>query len=113
MQCGYNYKEIYLLFKKYAKKIKYVDTKNILKLIYGILIKRKIIINGLNSGEIIENLINEYCEKKHIKNIKEIKMPLIITSVDLHTGKIYFFLGFKGVYGIAEIGSWYYYKNFI
>lgn len=91
MQCGYNYKEIYLLFKKYAKKIKYVDTKNILKLIYGILIKRKIIINGLNSGEIIEEIINEAAMQKNIKKINDIKMPLLIPSVDIHSGKIYFF----------------------
>ena len=91
MQCGYNYKEIYLLFKKYAKKIKYVDTKNILKLIYGILIKRKIIINGLNSGEIIEEIINEAAMQKNIKKINDIKMPLLIPSVDMYSGKIYFF----------------------
>ena len=91
MQCGFNYKEIYLLFKKYAKKIKCVDTKNILKLIYGILIKRKIIINGLNSGEIIEEIINEAARQKNIKKINDIKMPLLIPSVDIHSGKIYFF----------------------
>lgn len=91
MQCGYNYKEIYLLFKKYAKKIKYVDTKNILKLIYGILIKRKIIINGLNSGEIIEEIINEAAMQKNIKKINDIKMQLLIPCVDVHSGKMYFF----------------------
>ena len=91
MQCGYNYKEIYLLFKKYAKKIKYVDTKNILKLIYGILIKRKIIINGLNSGEIIEEIFNEVSSKQNIKKIKDIKMPLLITSVNIYNGKVYCF----------------------
>ena len=89
MQCGYNYKEIYLLFKKYAKKIKYADTKNILKLIYGILIKRKIIINGLNSGEIIEEIINEAAMQKNIKKINDIRIPLLIPSVDIHSGKIY------------------------
>ena len=88
---GYDYKNIYLLFKKYSKKIKYMDGKNILKLIYGILIKRKIIINGLNSGEIIEEIINEAASKKDIQKISDIKMPLIIPSVDVHRGKIYFF----------------------
>ena len=91
MQCGYNYEEIYLLFKKYAKKIKYVDAKNIFKLIYGILIKRKIIINGLNSGKIIEEIINEAALEKNIKKINDIKMPLLIPCVDVHNGKIYFF----------------------
>lgn len=88
---GFNYKEILILFKKYSKKIKYMDTKNILKLFYGILIKRKIIINGLNSGEIIEEIINEVASKKNIKKIKDIKMPLLIPSVDIYNGKIYCF----------------------
>jgi len=88
---GFNYKDILILFKKYSKKIKYIDGKNILKLIYGILFKRKIIINGLNSGEIIEEIFNEVLNKKNIKKIKDIKMLLLIPSVDIHNGKIYCF----------------------
>lgn len=88
---GFNYKEILILFKKYSKKIKYIDGKNILKLIYGILIKRKIIIDGLNSGKIIEEIVNEVAGQKNIKRIKDIKMPLLIPSVDIHNGEIYCF----------------------
>lgn len=91
MQCGYSSEEIYYLFKKYSKKIKYIDEKNIVKLIYGILIKRKIIINGLNTGEIIEKIVNEAAGIKNINKIKDIKMPLLIPSVDVHNGKIYCF----------------------
>lgn len=88
---GFNYKKILILFKKYSKKIKYIDGKNILKLIYGILIKRKIIIDGLNSGKIIEEIVNEVACQKNIKKIKDIKMPLLIPSVDIHNGEIYCF----------------------
>lgn len=91
MQCGYSSEEIYYLFKKYSKKIKYIDEKNIIKLIYGILIKRKIIINGLNTGEIIEKIVNEAAGIKNINKILDIKMPLLIPSVDVHNGKIYCF----------------------
>lgn len=88
---GFNYKDILILFKKYSKKIKYIDGKNILKLIYGILIKRKIIIDGLNSGKIIEEIVNEVAGQKNIKKIKDIKKPLLIPSVDIHNGEIYCF----------------------
>lgn len=88
---GFNYKQILMLFKKYSKKIRYIDAKNIFKLIYGILIKRRIIINGLNSGKIIEEIINEVAIGKRVKKIRDIKMPLLIPSVDIHNGEIYCF----------------------
>ena len=91
MPSGYSPEEIFNVFKEYSKNIKYIEIKNILKLIYGILIERKIIIKGLNSGNIIKDIINKKCKEKGIKNINEIKMPLLIPTVDLHTGKIYCF----------------------
>lgn len=89
--CGYTSDEIYSLFKKYCNQIKYVDYKNIIKLIFGLITKRKIIIDGLNDGKKIEKIVNQACEKKNIYNISQIKKNLVIPAVDLHNGKIYFF----------------------
>jgi len=91
MQCGYNTNEIYNIFNKYSKNIKYFEIKNILKLLYGIILKRKIIIKGLNSGNIISEIINKKCLEKGIKQINEINIPLLIPTVDLNSGKIYCF----------------------
>lgn len=92
---GYNPEEIYKLFKQYCKEIKYVEAKNIIKLIYGLIFKRKIIIEGLSEGNKIEKIINKACMEKEITNIKEIKKPLIIPSVDLYNGKVYIFSSLK------------------
>ena len=88
---GYSTDEIYNIFKKYCKKIKYIDVKNIFKCIFGIIFTGKIIIDGLNSGSQIEKLINSVCEKKNIKNISDINMSLVIPSVDMYNGKLYCF----------------------
>lgn len=92
---GYNSDEIYEIFKKYINKINYFEIKNIINLILGILIKRKIIITGLNSGKKIEKLINKECAKKEINNINQINKKLLIPCVNLKTGDVYIFSSIK------------------
>lgn len=53
--------------------------------------RRKILIQGLNNGEKLEKLMRKLCRAKGVDNIKQIRMPLIIPSVDLHNGKVYIF----------------------
>lgn len=88
---GYTADEIYLLFQKYAKKIKYVEWSNIVKLIVGLVLKRQIIIDGLNSGKVIEKIIEKACLEKGISHIKDVPKNLIISSVDLDDGTVYLF----------------------
>ena len=91
MLYGYRPEEIYKIFKKYCSQINYISISNIFKLIIGLVLRKKILIQGLNNGEKIEKLMKKLCLDKGIDNINEVKMPLIIPSVDLHNGKTYIF----------------------
>ena len=62
------------LFKKYAKSIKYIEWKNIFKIIYGLIVKRKLIVNGLNTGKVIEKSMKKACEI--------INLPIVAIGVD-------------------------------
>ena len=89
--CGFTADEIYEIFRNYFKKIGYIDFKNILKILYSIILKRKIIFKGLNSGLIIENIVKEVCNKKGIKKMSDIKKKVFIPSINMETGEIYIF----------------------
>ena len=92
---GYKADDIYYIFKKYCKKIKYVELKNIFKLFFGITLTGTITIDGLNSGKSIKKLINKICGEKNINNISDIKIPLAIPSVDMNTGDVICFTSSK------------------
>ena len=92
---GFCADEIYTLFKKYCQKIKYIDFWNIIKLIYGLIFKQKIIIDGLNSGKEIEKLINDIAKEKNIQDISQLHFPLVIPSVNMYNGKVTCFTSYK------------------
>lgn len=88
---GYSVDEIYKIFKKYASQIGYFEYKNIFKLVYGIIFKRKLIIRGLSTGKKISKYVKEFSERKNVVNITDIKFPLFISSVNLANGDTYIF----------------------
>jgi len=95
MLLGYKSDEMYRIFKKYCSQINYVSIGNVFKLIAGLVFRKKILIQGLNNGDKIEDLMRDLCKKKGIGNINQIAMPLIIPSVNLHNGKVYVFSSVK------------------
>lgn len=91
LACGYSSDQIYSFFKKYAKSISYIDFRNIFKIIFSLIFKRKLLVNGLNSGVKIEKFINEACNEKNIYDISNIKKELLIPTVDSKSGKVFIF----------------------
>lgn len=88
---GYSTDEIYDIFRANVKKITYVDFENIRRIVKRFFAGEGLRIDGLNSGGVIKKLVDEYCLKKGITNIKQIRMPIVIPAVNLCTEELYVF----------------------
>ena len=88
---GYTPNQMIDLFRIYAKDIGKIDFFTIIKLILGLIIRRKIFIEGLNNGAKLGKLIQDKAEEKDMKLIRDIKMPIVIPSVNLCDGGVYLF----------------------
>lgn len=91
---GYSPYHIYILYKRYAKEIAKMNATPILLGIKNIMINRKSFFTGLRSGTKIESIYNEFANRKKINNISQIKMPLVIPTVDITESKEYVFTNY-------------------
>ena len=84
---GYSPLYIFFLFKKYAKEIISIDSNTIIKSVGGLIKNKKLSVIGFNKGESIEKEYNELAKRKGAKKISDIKMPIVIPSVDINKSK--------------------------
>ena len=85
---GYSPYHIYTLFKKYSKEIAQINTKPIIK---NYMINKKITLKGLKTGNSVEKIFDDVINKQGIYNINDVKMPLVIPTVDLMDCQEYVF----------------------
>ena len=83
---GYTTDEMLKLFKYFAKDIMKVDFKNYVS---SVKTNKRLIGYGVISGENIELAINECARLKKIKNLQELKYPIVMPTVDIKENKKY------------------------
>ena len=88
---GYSPYYIYLLFKRYAKDIINIRSKILIRGISNFIKNNKTGITGLSDGKIFEKMYEELANKKGFRVIGDIKMPLVISAVDIVEEKEYIF----------------------
>lgn len=88
---GYSSEEMYQILKKYMKKVRYIDIKNIFKIIIGLITTGKIVVDGLNSGSFLTKAMKEIGKENKITNMNEIKMSIVIPAVNLKSGEVIVF----------------------
>lgn len=86
---GYSPYYIYILFKKYAKDL--VNQNSISKVtsIGNFMANKKGNFQGFYTGEEIESGFNNIALRKGVKKISDIKMPIVIPTVDVQDSKKY------------------------
>lgn len=89
---GYSPYYIYALFKQYSKDILKVDS--VFPVIKHFFKNKKFNLIGVRKGELIENEFNELAKRKKVNKIKDIKMPLVIPTVDLNEAREYVFTNY-------------------
>ena len=88
---GYSPYYIYLLFKRYARDIINIRSKPIINDITNFIRNNKIGIAGLSDGNEFEKMYDELARKKGFRLIGDIKMPLLVSAVDIGESKEYIF----------------------
>lgn len=88
---GYSPCHILEIFKRYGKLITAIEKRPILDGLESYITTKKFKFTGINKGNKIENLYNEFASKKNIFKMYDIKMPIVIPTIDLTDGKEYVF----------------------
>lgn len=91
---GYSPYYIYILFKRYAAELAYVSGAPLISGIGNFMMNKKSILQGLKDGKSLETIYNKIAYKKGIRKINQIKMPLVIPSVDITNSKEYVFANY-------------------
>ena len=89
--CGYTPNEIIYLFNVYCRYIADFD-KLIPFKVAGTAFTGKINVSGLAKGNKLEYILQNFCSKKGISDISDIKFPLAIPTVDINSGEVIYFL---------------------
>jgi len=88
---GYPSCEMYKILSKYMKKVRYVEGKNIVKIIIGLLFTGEIVVDGFNSGSFLTKAMKEVCKENKITKMNDLKMPIVIPAVNLKNGEVIVF----------------------
>lgn len=80
-----------IIYESYKNLVK-IPKKSIISSVGTYITKKQLTLEGLISGERVENLIQNAAKERNYDNIKEIKMPLAITTVDTISTKECIFL---------------------
>lgn len=91
---GYEPYMIYQLFRRHSKEVIGAKSSPFISNLFNFKFKNKKTLKGFHNGEAIEQIYDRFSKKQNITNISQIKMPLVITTVDIMKSKEYIFTNY-------------------
>ena len=91
---GYSPDEIYQLFKKHAKEIATIGSWPLISGITNYMRNKSIRIKGLRNNERLEEVCDKLADKKGITKLEDLKIPIVIPTVDLISEREYVFTNY-------------------
>lgn len=91
---GYTPHKIYNMFKKYASEIVTVNTSPLISGVTNFLGRKKGKFIGFKTGEGIERSYSDLSQISGLKNMTDIKMPVVIPAVDIEESTEYIFTNY-------------------
>lgn len=88
---GYSPYYIYILFKRYAEELVEISNGPIFSGLRNFMLNKKTCLKGLKTGTSLEKVYNQIAYKKGIRKINQIRMPIVIPTVDILNEKEYVF----------------------
>lgn len=88
---GYSPYYIYILFKRYSKDIINANAVPFIGEFGKYILNKNTKISGLNTGEKLEKVFDQAAKRKNIKQVSDIKMPIVIPAVDISKSKEHIF----------------------
>ena len=88
---GYTSTQLLAIFKSYCKDIIHID-KTIPMKLAKVFFTNKVSIKGLVNLSYLEKTIYNFLKQKKVIDIKDVKIPLAIPTVDIDTGKLIYYI---------------------
>ena len=89
---GYTPCEIEKLFLYHGKDIIDYNYGDFARYLLGKLCCKKVVVDGLIRGERIGRIMDVYCRKKGVCFMRDVKIPLAVTAVDINTANLVMFV---------------------
>lgn len=91
---GYKPYMIYQLFKRYSKQIIGAKKYPLISSLFNFPFSKRFTLTGFHNGEAIEEIYDRLAKKQNITTIAQIKMPLVIPTVDIMKSQEYVFTNY-------------------